>query len=70
MEKNKLVFGKLNYLLMIAGVLLLVIGLYVMSLDKEEYGFGSLGLTVGPLIVLLGFVVEFFAIFLKPKNNS
>lgn len=69
MEKNKLVFGKLNYILMITGIIILMIGIYVMSLDKEEYGFGSLGLTVGPIIVLLGFAVEFFAIFIKPKNN-
>ena len=70
MEKNKTLFGKMNYLLMIAGVLLLLIGLFVMSLDKDDYGFGSLGLTVGPLIVLLGFAVEFVAIFLKPKSKE
>ena len=33
-----------------------------MSLDQEDYGFGFLGLTLGPIIVLSGFIIEFFAI--------
>jgi hypothetical protein len=48
---------------MIAGILILIAGFYTMTLDKEPYGFGTLGLTVGPLMVLLGFIVEAFAIF-------
>lgn len=70
MDKNKLVFGKMNYILMIAGIIILMIGLFIMTLDKEEYGFGTLGITVGPVIVLLGLLVEFFAIFYKPKKNE
>jgi hypothetical protein len=69
MEKEKLVFEKMNYLLMIAGILVLVIGLFVMTMDTADYGFGSLGITVGPIIVLLGLVLEFFAIFYKPKRK-
>ena len=34
-----------------------------MSIDQEEYGFGFLGITLGPIIVLLGFIIQFFAIF-------
>jgi hypothetical protein len=70
MDKNKLVFGKMNYILMIAGIIILMIGLFIMTLDKEDYGFGTLGITVGPVIVLLGLLVEFFAIFYKPKKNE
>jgi hypothetical protein len=70
MDKNNLVFDKINYILMLAGILLLIIGFFVMTLDKEEYGFGALGLTVGPVIVLIGFIVEFFAIFYKPKKTE
>ena len=69
MNKNNLIFGKMNYILMIVGVLALVIGLFIMTLDKEAYGFGSLGITVGPVVVLLGLVIEFFAIFYKPKKQ-
>lgn len=70
MDKNNLVFEKINYLLMLLGILLLIIGFFVMTLDKEDYGFGTLGITIGPIIVLIGFVVEFFAIFYKPKRKE
>jgi hypothetical protein len=69
MDKNKLVFEKMNYILLVSGIVILMIGLYVMTLDKEAYGEGSLGITIGPVIVLLGLVVEFFAIFYKSKKQ-
>ena len=50
------------------GVICIAIGFIVMSLDQEDYGFGFLGLTLGPIIVLSGFIIEFFAIFYNPKN--
>ncbi len=66
-KKTVLVFGRRNYLLMIVGVLLIAVGLFVMTLDGEPYGFGALGLTVGPMIVLAGFLLEFWAIMLRAK---
>ena len=66
---NKLPFGRANYLLMIVGVVIILIGFIVMSLDKEVFGFGTLGLTIGPLIVMSGFVLEFFAILRRPTNQ-
>ncbi len=70
MDKNNLVFERINYLLMLLGILLLIIGFFVMTLDKEDYGFGIIGITIGPIIVLIGFVVEFFAIFYKAKKSE
>lgn len=70
MDKNKLVFEKMNYILMIAGIVILMSGLFIMTLDKEDYGFGTLGITVGPVIVLVGVLVEFFAIFYKSKKKE
>ncbi|SMG17273.1 Protein of unknown function [Marivirga sericea] len=67
-EKKKLAFGKSNYILMIAGILTLIIGFIIMTLDSEQYGFGFLGLTLGPIIVFLGFIIELFAILKKPKQ--
>ena len=64
-NKEKLPFGKTNYTLMLAGIAIILIGFFVMSLDKEEFGFGFLGLTLGPIIVLAGFGLEFFAILKK-----
>jgi len=67
-EKNKLAFDKINYLIMIAGVLVLIIGFIIMTLDTEPYGFGFLGLTLGPITVLLGFAIEFVAILYNRKQ--
>ena len=65
-NKNKMAFGKQNYILMIAGIAVLILGFIIMSMDKEPFGFGILGLTVGPVIVMLGFIIEFFAILRNP----
>ncbi len=65
-NKEAFPFGKTNYTLMLAGIATILIGFFVMSLDKSEFGFGFLGITLGPIIVLSGFAIEFFAI-LKRK---
>jgi hypothetical protein len=65
---NKLPFGKKNYQLMIIGVLTLVIGFIIMSLDNQQHGFGFLGLTLGPIVVMAGFVIEIVAILHKPTK--
>jgi hypothetical protein len=70
MSKEKLVFGNINYIIMVAGVLLMVLGYFIMASDTEPYGFGAKGLTVGPMIVLLGLIVEVAAIFYTPKTNA
>ena len=64
-NKEALPFGKTNYRLMLAGIAIILIGFFVMSLDKTEFGFGFLGLTLGPIIVLSGFALQFFAILKK-----
>lgn len=69
-KNNKLAFTKTNYILMIAGIAVLILGFILMSLDSEPYGFGTLGLTIGPLTVLTGFGIEFFAILHKPKEDK
>ena len=60
-------FNSKNYKLMIIGVFIILTGFVIMSVDGEEYGYGFLGLTLGPLVVLFGFVFQFFAIFHKGK---
>ncbi|MEK6478243.1 DUF3098 domain-containing protein [Catalinimonas sp. 4WD22] len=66
-DKNQLPFGKKNYVLMVIGIGILILGFTMMSLDSEQYGFGFLGLTLGPITVMIGFIVEFFAILTKPE---
>jgi len=65
--KSALAFDKENYYIMFGGLLFLVIGLWIMTLDKEPFGFGFMGLTLGPIIVFLGFMIQFIAIFYKKK---
>jgi hypothetical protein len=66
--ENKLPFGKKNYQWMIIGIVTLVVGFIVMSLDREQHGFGFLGLTLGPVIVMAGFIIEIYAILHKPTK--
>lgn len=69
-KKNNLAFGKKNYVLMLAGIVVLALGFFIMTLDKEQYGLGFLGITLGPLVVLAGFAIEFFAIMAKDKTKE
>ncbi|MEM9416880.1 MAG: DUF3098 domain-containing protein [Bacteroidota bacterium] len=55
-DTNPLSFGKSNYQLLV-----LLLGFMLMALDQAPYGFGVLGLT----IVVLGLVIEFFAIIYR-----
>lgn len=71
MEKNKkMPFGPANYKLMLIGIALIAIGFITMSLESEQHGFGFLGLTLGPIIVMSGFIIEIYAIVKEPKKDS
>ncbi len=59
-----------NYTIMLAGVGVIALGFTIMALDSEQHGFGFLGLTLGPIVVMLGFVAQFFAILYKPKKSA
>ncbi|WP_341834474.1 DUF3098 domain-containing protein [Chitinophaga pollutisoli] len=72
---SKSLFGKGNYQLMLAGVVLIVIGFLLMmggSSDdptrfspEEVYSFRRI--TLAPIVILLGLAVEAWAIMRKPK---
>ncbi len=55
---------------MILGVVLLVLGFAVMAMDKDPYGFGFMGITLSPIIVVSGFIVEIFAILHTPRGEK
>ena len=55
---------------MVIGLIILVVGFIIMSLDSDAYGFGFLGLTLGPIVVMAGFVVEIYAILIKPEAKE
>ena len=70
MDKSSLPFRKHNFIIMLVGIALITIGFIIMANDSEQYGFGFLGLTLGPITVMLGFITEFVAIFYKPKSKE
>jgi len=76
-KSTRFLFDKRNYLLMLIGILLIIVGLMVMagggSDDPKVFNpdiFDAQRLTVAPILMLIGFVVEVFAIMLKPKQKT
>lgn len=63
---DSLPFSKKNYRLMLIGLAMILGGFFIMTQDKEEFGFGFLGITLGPAIAFIGFMFQFYAI-LKRK---
>ena len=70
------VFKKKNYILLISGLVLILIGLFLMiggqSEDPTKFSeeiFNFQRLTLAPILIVSGFVLEIFAIMLKSENN-
>ena len=62
-------FGPRNYRLMWAGLALLAAGFITMMFgDKANYGEDFVGITLGPLLLIAGFIVEFGAIMVRDKS--
>ena len=63
-------FGKNNYVIMLIGIAFLIFGFIVMANDTEQYGLGFKGITLGPIMVVSGFIIELFAITRSPKAKE
>ncbi len=63
-------FGKENYVLMIIGVVVLLTGFALMYGPADGDIFSFRRITLAPIVVLAGFVIEVFAIFKKPKEDT
>lgn len=71
-------FGKQNILIMLAGLVVIAIGMMLMSggnnpdpnvfNNDEVYGFRRI--TLAPIVILLGFGIELIAIFWKEKKKD
>lgn len=55
---------------MLIGLAVLVSGFILMSLDSTRHGQGVLGLWVGPIVIMAGFIIEFYAIFKKSSVDQ
>lgn len=53
---------------MLVGVGVIALGFIIIGLDQEPHGFGFMGLTLGPIITLAGFIFEFYAIFYRSEK--
>ena len=62
-------FGPRNYRLMFIGLAVLAAGFITMTLDSEDYGLGFFGITLGPILLVIGFIIQFFAIMVKPGGQ-
>src|SRR5579872_2545251 len=75
---NAPLFGKENYRWMLIGIALVALGLILMAGGKspdpnvfdphQVYSFRRI--TLAPILILAGFVVEIFAIFRKDKSTT
>ena len=68
-------FGKENYVLMLSGVVLIIIGFILMtgggSKDPNVFNqdmFDFRRLTLSPILILIGFALEIVAIMKRPKD--
>jgi hypothetical protein len=62
-------FGPRNYRLMWVGLAVLAAGFITMMFgDKENYGEDFVGITLGPLLLIAGFLIEFAAIMVRDKS--
>jgi hypothetical protein len=68
-------FGKINYILMIAGIVLIFLGYILMSGggsdDPKVFNpaiFDTQRITIAPIVVLLGYALEVVAILKKAKD--
>jgi len=70
-------FSKENYMWMLLGIVLIAIGMFLMSggasnkdpkVFDEAAVYSSTRITIAPILILAGLVIEIIAIFKKPKQ--
>jgi Protein of unknown function (DUF3098) len=70
-------FGKENYMWMLIGLGVIALGFFLMaggrSSDPKAFNadevYSTTRITIAPLLIIAGFIVEIFAIMKKSKNN-
>jgi hypothetical protein len=74
MEKSNFAFGRMNFILLAVGMLVVIIGFILMGGDsstEEAYNpdiFSTRRIVVAPIVCLLGFVSMIYAVVHKPKD--
>ena len=76
METRDFAFGRMNYILLAVGMLVVIIGFILMSggsSTEQAYNpdiFSVRRTQVAPVVCLLGFVSMIYAVVHKPKDNK
>ncbi len=75
--KSISIFSKDNYKWMLAGLVVMAIGMFLLAggksndpaiFDKTKV-YSTTRITIAPLLILAGLVIEIFAVFRKPKEK-
>lgn len=76
-KKNEFIFERKNYVFMIIGLVVIAIGFILMSGggsdDPEVFNpdiFSPRRIRLAPMIVIIGFAIEVYAILLNPNSNK
>ncbi len=67
-NQPKVYFTKMNYILLLAGVAIIAVGLFTMVGKTDIYS--TTKLTVAPILVLLGFATCGYAIMFRKKGEA
>ncbi len=72
------IFSKDNYTWMLIGIIVIAIGMFLLSGGKssdpnvfeKEKVYSTTRITIAPILILAGLVIEIYAIFRKPKQSA
>ena len=76
-KDSQFAFTKNNYILLGVGVLFIIIGFFLMqgggsedpTIHNEEEMFGFRRITLAPICIIGGFIINIFAILYSPKGE-
>ncbi len=75
--QGEFLFGKRNYIIMLIGLIIIALGFILMAgggsddptvFNEEIYNFRRIRLA--PTLVIIGFVIEIYAILANPKKDN
>jgi Protein of unknown function (DUF3098) len=76
LTKGNSLFARENYIIMLAGLVVMALGFFLMAggksadpklFDPKEV-YSTTRITIAPLLIVLGFVIEIVGILKKPKQ--
>jgi Protein of unknown function (DUF3098) len=76
--QQNVLFGKENYTWMLAGLIAMALGFFLMaggkSSNPNEFNanevYSTTRITIAPLLIITGFIIQIFAIMRKPKADK